>query len=164
VHIEILEEGAPLFEESLELRYRVMYEPFGLGRELAPGVPGPAWVHLAAIEEDRLMGYGRLAFLPGGEGVAEGGRKAKVYQLVVEPSRQCGGIGTALMRRLEELARERGVRRLVLDARLPAVGFYERLGYRTAGPEFLMPRTRMPHLPMARDLGTSADIAAGSVP
>ena len=52
----------------------------------------------------------------------------------------------------EACDRERGAASLVLDARLPAVAFYERLGFRATGGEFLMPRTKMPHIPMALDL------------
>ncbi|MBI5490046.1 MAG: GNAT family N-acetyltransferase [Deltaproteobacteria bacterium] len=56
------------------------------------------------------------------------------------------GVGAALVRRLIDLARERGMREVVADAQVRAIGFYERLGFSAEGGEFLdagIPHRRM---------------------
>ena len=53
----------------------------------------------------------------------------------VAPDRQGRGIGTYLLRFMEERARQKGLRFLRLSASLTAVGFYEKLGYRPFGDE-----------------------------
>jgi predicted GNAT family N-acyltransferase len=47
------------------------------------------------------------------------------------------GVGTALMRFVLALARQRGHRRLFLDAQVDAVGFYQRLGFIAEGGIFM---------------------------
>lgn len=141
-----IEPGSTAFQRSLELRYRVMYAPFGLPREIARGIETPGAEHVGAFDGERLIGYARL--VPGDRPGAD----ARVYQVVVEPEWQQLGIGANLMYEVSVRALRIGASRLTLDARLPAVAFYERLGFVATGPEFLMPRTAMPHIPMARSL------------
>jgi predicted GNAT family N-acyltransferase len=144
VIVEAFGSGAAAYEASLDLRFRVMYEPFGLGRELAPGREPLDSVHLGAFDGESLVGYARL--------VPWAGDTAKVFQVVVEPERQGRGLGTALMRALLDRASADGARAVVLDAREHAVGFYEGFGFRATGDIFISPRTGTPHLPMALDL------------
>ncbi len=47
------------------------------------------------------------------------------------------GIGSALLRRLMEIAGGRGLPQVHLCAQVHAIGFYERLGFSAEGPEFL---------------------------
>lgn len=54
----------------------------------------------------------------------------EVDAVFVEPSRQGGGIGQALMQTLDAMAREAGLDKLFLSASLNAVVFYERAGFR----------------------------------
>ncbi len=74
--------------------------------------------------------------------------------LTVDPSRQAGGLGRALMARAEELARAWGCRRVrmtVIDSRAELIAYYERRGYRRTGraepfpeddPRFGLPKVR----------------------
>ena len=54
----------------------------------------------------------------------------EVDAVFVEPSRQGAGIGRALLRAIESLARDAGLDRLFLSASLNAVAFYECAGFR----------------------------------
>jgi GNAT superfamily N-acetyltransferase len=60
------------------------------------------------------------------------------------------GVGRALMIFAENIARDLGYRRLCMHARSTAVGFYQKLGYRTAGNEFT--EVTIPHYVMEKDL------------
>jgi GNAT superfamily N-acetyltransferase len=55
----------------------------------------------------------------------------RVRNVFVDVSRQRSGIGRELMGVIEERAREDGQKKLYLMAGISAVGFYEKLGYKT---------------------------------
>jgi GNAT superfamily N-acetyltransferase len=59
------------------------------------------------------------------------------------------GLGALVLAALEGAARERGAARLWCNARTPAVGFYERAGFRAEGAEFEIPGIG-PHFVMAK--------------
>jgi predicted GNAT family N-acyltransferase len=50
----------------------------------------------------------------------------------------------------ENLARDRGMKKLVMHARKTAVGFYEKLGYKVTGEEF--EEVTIPHYEMEKVL------------
>lgn len=60
------------------------------------------------------------------------------------------GVGRAIVARLVELARERGLPRVELHAQTHALAFYEALGFRAEGGEFL--EAGIPHRLMYRNL------------
>jgi len=53
----------------------------------------------------------------------------EIRMVFVDPSLKRMGIGRGLMMRLEEQARKCGMREIVLDSSVVAVGFYQHLGY-----------------------------------
>lgn len=71
-------------------------------------------------------------------------------RLAVLPQARGTGTGRALVRAAEERARERGLRSVQLHAQTHALGFYESLGYRAHGEEFL--DAGIPHRHMECDL------------
>jgi len=74
----------------------------------------------------------------------------KAERVAVRRSVRRSGIGRALMRALEDEAHARGHRELVLNAQVAVIAFYERLGYRVEGPEFL--EAGIPHRAMRKPL------------
>jgi len=60
--------------------------------------------------------------------------RTAIQALFVAPDRQGRGIGRVLLGVAEAAARRRGVRELQVPASLTAVGFYERMGFRSLGP------------------------------
>jgi GNAT superfamily N-acetyltransferase len=60
------------------------------------------------------------------------------------------GIGRVLMTFAENIARDRGYRKINMHARKTAVGFYEKLGYSISGPEF--EEVTIPHFEMEKEL------------
>jgi GNAT superfamily N-acetyltransferase len=59
-------------------------------------------------------------------------------------------IGRALMQFAENLARDRGYKVLTMHARNNAIGFYEKMGYRKKGEEFL--EVTISHYVMEKEL------------
>jgi ribosomal protein S18 acetylase RimI-like enzyme len=130
----------PLMREVLDLCYETLHRPFDVSRNDDWGNGDPDSSHLVAIDGGLVVGYGRL--------LAEGDW-GHVRQLAVYPEYRERGIGTAIVARLVALAREKHLPRVYLNARLNAVGLYERAGFRVVSPEpFPMPRTFLPHVRM----------------
>ncbi|MET9376421.1 GNAT family N-acetyltransferase [Streptomyces sp. NPDC003035] len=109
-------------------------------------------VHVLAVREDGLpLGTGRL--LHGEDAVGKTGADASVGslgRLAVTRAARGLGVGVALVRAIEDAARERGLEAVDLHAQTHALGFYERLGYEAYGPEFQ--DAGIPHRAMRRVL------------
>ncbi|MYV49285.1 GNAT family N-acetyltransferase [Streptomyces sp. SID2888] len=109
-------------------------------------------VHVLALREDGVpLGTGRL--LSGETAAARNGGDPSVGslgRLAVTREARGLGIGAALVRAIEDAARDQGLSAVDLHAQTHALGFYERLGYRAYGPEF--PDAGIPHRSMRRAL------------
>ncbi len=141
------------FDEVLELSFGVLYEPFGVSwpQEASAGAdwlhPAPGTcVAVAVSDDDVVLGSARL--LP-----AQGDSQRQVRQVAVSPEARRLGVGRALMLALERKAAEEGALETWLNSRNTAYGFYEALGYRLEGDEFVSHVTGIPHRAARKRLG-----------
>lgn len=109
-------------------------------------------VHVLALTGDGLpLGTGRLLYGAAAAGKTGGDETVgSLGRLAVSREARGLGVGAALVRAIEDAARERGLRAVDLHAQTHALGFYERLGYDAYGPEF--PDAGIPHQAMRRAL------------
>ncbi|MFD8642874.1 GNAT family N-acetyltransferase [Streptomyces zaomyceticus] len=139
-------------EACFAVRREVFVEEQGVPRELEYDTADATAVHVLAVREDGLpLGTGRL--LHGADAVGRTGADASVGslgRLAVSKAARGLGVGAALVKAVEEAARERGLSAVDLHAQTHALGFYERLGYEAYGPEF--PDADMPHRAMRKVL------------
>ena len=70
--------------------------------------------------------------------------------MAVQNNLQGKGIGASLMSFIENLARDKGYKCLMMHARNTAIGFYEKFGYRVIGDEFI--EVDVPHHVMEKML------------
>ncbi|WP_343233410.1 GNAT family N-acetyltransferase [Streptomonospora sp. PA3] len=100
-------------------------------------------------DADHLLA--RIDGVPAGTGrlVAEG-ELGVLGRLAVLPEARGTGAGAALVRAIEERARELGLAEIELHAQTHALGFYERLGYTARGEEYL--DAGIPHRDMRKPL------------
>ncbi|MBE4735975.1 MULTISPECIES: GNAT family N-acetyltransferase [Streptomyces] len=139
-------------EACFAVRGQVFVVEQGVPEDLEYDAYDAGAVHVLAVRDDGTpLGAGRLLYgeaaagKTGGElGVGSLGRLA-----VVAEARGLG-VGVALVRAVEEAARERGLTAVDLGAQTHALGFYERLGYAAYGPEFS--DAGIPHRAMRRRL------------
>ncbi|MFF3456168.1 GNAT family N-acetyltransferase [Streptomyces sp. NPDC002730] len=98
-----------------------------------------ATVHVLAVGADGVsLGTGRLLHGPAAADRTGGDASVgSLGRLAVNKAARGLGVGVALVRGIEEAARERGLASVDLHAQTQAVGFYERLGYVAYGAEFL---------------------------
>lgn len=85
-------------------------------------------VHVLATVDGEPVGTGRLL-------VEEGG-PARIGRMAVLQPRRGQGVGSAILLRLMEAARQRGARKARLAAQLHALLFYERFGFVAHGDVF----------------------------
>jgi predicted GNAT family N-acyltransferase len=93
---------------------------------------------LAVDARGRAIGTGRLL------------RDGHIGRLAVLREHRGRGVGAAILEALIERARQRGMRRVVLNAQTHAAGFYARFGFAVSGDEFV--EAGIPHVEMARAL------------
>ncbi|MET9952626.1 GNAT family N-acetyltransferase [Streptomyces sp. NPDC006339] len=134
------------------VRRAVFVEEQGVPQEIEYDTYDTTAVHVLAVRADGVpLGTGRL--LHGADAVGKTGADASVGslgRLAVTRAARGLGVGAALVRAIEDAARERGLAAVDLHAQTQALGFYERLGYEAYGPEF--PDAGMPHRAMRRAL------------
>jgi ribosomal protein S18 acetylase RimI-like enzyme len=130
----------PLMLDVADLCYETLHRPFNVSRNDDWDNGDPGSTHLVALVGERLVGYARLLV------ESDWGH---VRQVAVYEEHRGRGIGSALVGEAVALARRKGLRRVYLNARLTAVGLYERQGFRVVSPApFPMPRTFLPHVRM----------------
>ncbi len=114
-----------------EIRRRVFVEEQGVeaGEEWdAHDEPGAATLHFVSFEGVEALGCARLRSL---------GDAAKLERVAVLREQRSSGLGRVLMEAAETAAWRRGHARLVIHAQRAVIPFYERLGWRALGPEFV---------------------------
>jgi predicted GNAT family N-acyltransferase len=123
-----LAQSAKELEQCLRLRWTVFVEEQGVRPSLElDGLDSQA-VHALALLDGIPCGAGRCVFVAPGV--------AKIERMAVIDDVRGQGVGTALLRFLEDDARRRGATRLTLSAQVPAVAFYEKAGYSACGAPF----------------------------
>lgn len=141
-------------DEILPLRHAV----------LRPGKPVSAAVfandedavHLGAWETGALVGCATVFADPweGAPGFPADPSAWRLRGMAVDPSRQRGGIGRAVLEAAIETARAASAPILWANARMSAMAFYEAAGFVAVGEEYLTADTGLPHKKIVRPLGT----------
>jgi len=122
LYVTLVDFGSPGFDELIYLRDLILRKPIGL--EFYPEDISEEYTssHFAAYSDvDELLGT--LIMKP----LADG--QIKMRQVAVFPKHQKKGIGQLMVAASEEFSKEHQYKEIVLSARVPAVPFYERLGY-----------------------------------
>lgn len=73
---------------------------------------------------------------------------ARIRAMAVESGYRNSGLGKTMMNFIEKRAAEKGFKKICLSARKTAQGFYEKLGYKTAGGVILY--KTVPHIEMEK--------------
>ena len=143
VKIHITEFGTPDFDEVLALRNEILRIPLGLEFFVKDISKEYDEFHLTARDNDyQLIGYLSLR--------QSGDKQVKMRQVVVANDLQGKGIGKIMVEYSETFARLRGYNQMVLHARINAVPFYLKLGYKKVGKQFF--EVDIPHYKMEKML------------
>jgi len=145
MNVTIVEPASPEdFERCFTFRWEQLRAPWGQPRGSERDDEDDHARHVMAVEDDgRVVGIGRLHVVGPGEG--------KVRYMAVAPDRRGQGVGSAVLERLEAIAAETGIERIILDARESAAGFYTMHGFRTLGRGHTLFGS-IPHVRMTKPL------------
>jgi predicted GNAT family N-acyltransferase len=113
---------------ALELRERVFCEEQGVSFEADRDGRDPEATHIVAVDGGRVIGTCRLLFRGG---------VARLGRLAVEPDRRGDGVGAAILREADRMARAAGADAISLHAQTYAKELYLRDGYQVRGTTFV---------------------------
>jgi GNAT superfamily N-acetyltransferase len=134
-------------EKILRLRHAVLRAGLPLESASFEGDAAEDSIHLAALDGSSVVGCLTLHL--------NQWNREPAWQLrgmAVDPSYQRSGVGELLMQAAEAQVREVPVPRLLwCNARVPAIGFYRKMGWEVVSEQFEIP-TAGPHVKMIRRL------------
>ena len=148
---------------SLVIRRAKVHEIFPLRHAvLRPGRPvsysvyseDEGAVHVGAWDDDMLVGCATVfpEPWPGSDRLAAVADAWRLRGMAVDPSMQGTGVGRLVLAEGAIAAREGGASVLWANARTSALGFYERMGWKIIGEEYVASDSGLPHFPMALEL------------
>jgi GNAT superfamily N-acetyltransferase len=145
LQIRLVEPATPAeFRQYYDLRWKTLRAPWGQPRGSETDPLDADSTHLMAVDSGQgILGVGRLHFSAIGE--------ARIRYMGVATDYQRRGIGTQILRGLEENALRLGATRIVLDAREVALGFYRKHGYVATGPGPML-FNRIAHVSMEKQV------------
>ncbi len=114
-------------EKAFSIRLRVFVEEQGVPREMELDEDDRRAVHYLAFIGERAVGTTRVVIQR---------REAKIGRMAVLKSYRGRGVGKALLRRAVSLAKKKEVKAIFLNAQVPVIGFYERMGFCCVGRTF----------------------------
>ena len=134
-------------EYILDLRWRLLRASLPRDTANFEGDSEPATKHLAAIQDGKIVGCCTILHRPWQDKPAW-----QLRGMAVEMNLQNGGIGRKLLDEVERIVRTEPHSLLLwCNARTPARGFYEKMGWSVVGEEFVIP-TAGPHYRMTKSL------------
>ena len=140
--LKIIDHGTVEYRQMVKLRDDVLRRPLGLTFTPEELEAEKDNMLIAAFEDDRILGCCML--------VEEQPGTVRLRQMAVLNDLQGKGIGRALMNFAENIARDRGYKIVRMHARNNSVGFYEKVGYKIKGDQFI--EVTIPHFVMEKEL------------
>ena len=113
------------FAEYFSFRWELLRKPLALPRGSEQDELDNSAFHVAAYDEQHIVGAGRVHI--------ESDHTARIRYMAVHPGYRCQGVGSCILRRLEQFAYDHHVQVCWLYARESAVSFYTRNGYVVRG-------------------------------
>jgi predicted GNAT family N-acyltransferase len=126
--LKIIDHGSKEYQLMVTLRNDVLRKPLGLKFTNEELEEEKNEILIGAFEDEKILGCCML--------VKSDNKTCRLRQMAVINKLQGKGIGRALMVFAENIARDRGFKKLTMHARKSAVGFYERIGYSVCSDEF----------------------------
>lgn len=140
--LRMIDHGTKEYQQMVQLRMDILRKPLGLGFDKEELDREKEDILMGAFEDDRILGCCLMSRVDAAT--------IRLRQMAVPNNMQGKGVGRALMIFAENVARDLGYKRLCMHARSTAVGFYQKLGYRISGHEFM--EVTIPHYVMEKDL------------
>jgi predicted GNAT family N-acyltransferase len=144
--MEVLEfsSDSPLYEETMELRFRTFFKGFGLPKSVTPDALEPESFHFALLNKSELLAYGRLSPLGKGD--------FRISQVIVPEAHRGNGYASVLLAELIDRAKSLGATSVQLNAQVAAKKLYENCGFVVSGDTYKVKLTGVEHVKMVASL------------
>ena len=137
-----IDHGSTEYQKMVSLRDEILRKPLGLSFNEEELEKEKSDILIGAFDDDRILGCCLLTENQPGT--------VQLRQMAVRSRQQGKGVGHSVMIFAENLARDKGYKRLIMHARDSAVGFYEKHGYVINGA--LFEEVGIPHFLMEKFL------------
>ena len=127
--LKIIDHGTPEYRQMIKLRDDLLRKPLGLSFSNEELEKEKENMLIGAFDDDDILGCAML--------VEQDPTTVRLRQMAVLNDLQGKGIGKALTIFAENLARDHGYKIINMHARTNVVGFYEKMGYKVIGDEFI---------------------------
>lgn len=140
--LKLIDHGSSEYKQMVALRHAVLRLPLGLtftDEELEKEIHD---ILIGSFDEDEMLGCCILSKIDM--------HTLRLRQMAVNNNLQGKGVGASIIAFTENIASDKGYRKIMMHARNTAVGFYERFGYRVIGSEFY--EVNLPHFVMEKNI------------
>ena len=137
-----IDHGTKEYQQMVKLRKEILRKPLGLSFSPEELAREKEDILIGAFDDDDLLACCLMTKMDN--------KSLRLRQMAVQDNLQGKGIGASMMNFAELVARDKGYKRLIMHARKTALGFYEKLGYKVTGKEFL--EVTLPHYVMEKEL------------
>ena len=137
-----IDHGTKEYQQMVKLRSDILRRPLGLTYTPEELAREKEDILIGAFDDDEMLACCLLTKVDN--------KCLKLRQMAVQNNLQGKGIGASMMSFAELVARDKGYKKLIMHARKTALGFYEKLGYKVAGDEFI--EVTIPHFVMEKKL------------
>lgn len=127
--LKIIDYGTKEYQQMIDLRNEILRNPLGMTLNDNDIKTDKDHILIGAFEDEKMLGCCML--------VKESNNTVLLRQMAVGNQLQGKGIGRALMDFAENIARDIGFNEIAMHARATSTGFYEKMGYKTSGSEFI---------------------------
>ena len=127
--LKIIDHGTSEYRQMIKLRDDLLRKPLGLSFTNEELEKEKENMLIGAFDDDDILGCCKL--------VEQDPTTVRLRQMAVLNDLQGKGIGKALTIFAENIARDHGYKIMNMHARKNVVGFYEKMGYKVVGDEFI---------------------------
>ncbi|MEP7228909.1 MAG: GNAT family N-acetyltransferase [Ginsengibacter sp.] len=140
--IKQIDHGTKEYKQMIDLRHELLRKPLHLTFEKDELDKEKNDILIGAFEEEKMLGCCLLTRV--------NKDCVRLRQMAVQNNLQGKGIGAAMLNFAENVARDTGYKMVTMHARLTAIGFYRKSGYKITGDEFF--ELAIPHFIMEKKL------------
>jgi predicted GNAT family N-acyltransferase len=137
-----IDHGTKEYQQMVKLRIDILRQPLGLTFSEDELAREKEDILIGAFDDDDMLACCLMTKVDN--------KCLRLRQMAVQNNLQGKGIGASMMHFAEIVARDKGYKKLIMHARVTAMGFYEKLGYKSVGDEFI--EVTIPHYVMEKAL------------
>ncbi|MBS1746355.1 MAG: GNAT family N-acetyltransferase [Bacteroidetes bacterium] len=140
--VKLIDHGSEDYKKMVALRFALLRKPLGLSFDQDELDAESKDILIGCFDDEKLEGCCLLT--------KTSPDTLRLRQMAVISGLQGKGIGKVILSFAENIARDRGFKKIIMHARKTAIGFYEKSGYKIIGNEFS--EVSIPHFVMEKNL------------